>query len=548
VATRGRRSPEGRLGQAVSGPAGASTNRSGGDEAVVARLGELSRQFADNLTAATRDFAWHTSTESELAGLHPRDLERARRKAQASGVEGFLITLDAHSVAPALANLEDRALRKALYEAYTTRASDRGPRAGRFDNTAILSEMLELRHELARMSGFRNYAALALADGVFPDPDQAERALVVAHRGTRGQAQAELDTLWAFAKEKGVPRGFAVWDLPFYAAWWQREELGFDADQVREYLDLNASIEGALTFARDLLHLTLTPLPPATAPGGTHHGYRVSERDGAPLGLLLLDVFGPDPWVSEERVRLLDERVDGLPVVAVECGFEAPWGDGPIQLAHSDLRVLFRCVGRALHLLLTRAGAQPGHAPPQALLGSEVAGHLLERFASNYETLQTFARHCDTGSPLPRDLFSLLVRSNSAHAGLATSAALELELFDLRIHRDHVPSAKSTQLRVQVLDTFTQVRREQSVLPPAYWTRFANSSTAIFVHGRGARLWERDLARRLSAELYAALETTGFSGETTRRLREGLFAAGGQGVVQRLAASLDGAPPLALRH
>lgn len=522
----------------MTGLALESSSSVAGREALVARLSELARKFADNVTSATRDFAWHTSTESEFAGLQPRDLERARRGARARGLDGFLLTLDAHSVAPALASLDDRVLRKALYEANSTRASDRGPRAGRFDNTPIVSEMLELRHELAKMSGFRNYAALALAGGVFPDPDEAERALVVAHRGTRGRAQAELDTLWAFAKEKGVPRGFAVWDLAYYSAWWQREELGFDAARVREYLELDASIEGALTIARELLHLTITPVQAAVAPSATPRGYRVSERDGAPLGLLLLDAFGPEPWVSDEQVRVLPERDAGLPIVAVECGFESPWDGCPVRLDHAELRVLFRCLGRALQLLVTRAAAQSAPPSPQALLGSEIAGHLLERFASNYDTLQSFARHCDTGVPLPPNLFEQLLRSNSAHAGLAISAALELQLFDLRIHRDHVPAAKSTHLRAQVLDTFTQIRREQSVLPPSYWTRFANTCTPSFVHGRGARLWERDFARRMGAELYAALETAGFSSEALRRLREGFFAVGERGVQQRLTASV----------
>jgi oligopeptidase A len=538
LASRQRRVPEGWLGQAVTGLALESSSSVAGREAIVARLSELARKFAGNVISATRDFAWHTSTESELAGLQPRDLERARLAAQARGLEGFLLTLDAHSLAPALASLDDRALRKALYEANSTRASDRGPRAGRFDNTQIVSEMLELRHELARISGFRNYAAMALADGVFPDPDEAERALVLAHRGTRSQAQAELDSLWAFAKEKGVPRGFAVWDLAYYSAWWQREELGFDAARFREYLELDASIEGALTVARGLLHVTITPVQTAVAPSATPRGYRVSERDGAPLGQLLLNAVGPDPWVSEEQVRLLQETDDGLPIVAVECGFEPPRDGCPVRLDHAELRVLFRCLGRALQLLVTRAGGQSAEPSHQALLGGQIAGHLLERFASNFDTLQSFARHCDTGTPLPPNLFAQLLRSNSAHAGLATSAALELELFDLRIHRDHVPSAKSTQLRAQVLDTFTQIRREQSVLPPSYWTRFANACMPIFAHGSGARLWERDFARRMSADLYAALETAGFSSEAMRRLREGFFAVGERGVQQRLAASV----------
>jgi oligopeptidase A len=498
---------------------------------LVSRLSERAREFAGNLASATRDFAWHVAAPSELAGLPPRDVERARHRAHEAGLDGYLLTLDAHSFAPAMARLEDRALRKTLYEAMYTRASDRGPRAGRFDNTAVLSDILELRYQLARQSGCSNYAALALRDGVITEPDAAEAALLGSHRGTRASAQAELDTLWAFAKEKGVPRGFSNWDLPYYLTLWQRERLGFDANALRDYFELGASLEGALGLARRGLGVTVSQVTGSSDP---HVRRYVVEEGGVVLGQLEVDPFGAGALLGEATVT---PNATG---VRIECGFERPWDDATvILLEHSEVETLFRCVGRALFLLRTRSFEAPSR---QALLGSSVAGYLYESFASHTATLGAFARHCQTGEPLSAELLDTLTKSRSTHAALDASARLEMELFDIRVHRDHIPAAKATQLRVQVLDTFTQVRREQSVLPASYWTRFANISTALFVHDEGARSWEHSWARKVAADLFNALVTSSDPLAAATSLRDTLFDPAGAGVLERLSRALGQSP------
>jgi oligopeptidase A len=500
---------------------------------LTARLHELARQFASNLASSTRDFAWHVTSAAELAGLPDDDLERAKRTAESAGVDGFLLTLDAHSFFPALASLEDRGLRKNLYEAFYTRASDRGPRAGNFDNTPLLTEMLELRFQLARQAGFSNFAALAVQDGVVSDPDGAESTLLALHRTTRAKAQAELDTLWAFAKEKGVPRGFSNWDLPFYLALWQRERLGFDARAMRDYFELEASVRGAFDLAAKLLGVGISPAP------GLPQSYVLRAAGGAELGVVELEPFGSAAFLGEELVVPITDAA-ATPSVRIECGFEQPWfPEAAVRLDHLQLQTLFRCVGRALYLLVTASLDHPRGPSRQALLGSRVAGYLYERFASDFATLAAFARHRQTGQALSHELFDSLVQSRAAHTALSAASELELELFDIRVHRDHIPAAKSTQLRVQVLDTFTQVRREQSVLPPSYWTRFANISTPLFVHDEASRLWERSWARNRATALFEHLK----HGSGQAALRETFWAAGEAGVMERVACALGEALP-----
>ncbi|HEY8944037.1 MAG TPA: M3 family metallopeptidase [Polyangiaceae bacterium] len=508
---------------------------------IAARLSELASTFASNVAAATADFSKPIEHEAELAGMSAQAKQRAQRKAEEQGLQGFLLTLDSPSYHRAIASLDDRVLRKSLYEAYYTRASDRGPRAGRFDNTPVLNEVLELRLELALSRGFKNYAELALHDGIVTDPDEVERRLLWEHRGTRQRAQAELDLLWAFAKKKGVPRGFSVWDLPYYAAWLIREELGVDEELLNAHFGFADALKGALTVASERLGLHVMALAPESSAERGRAAYRVANVGGRIWGVLDFDAFG-SPVSSENGVFDLDAPDDGVPVVRVQCGIEAPLPGEPIQLKHTDIRTLFRRTGHALFLLLTRTGSHSAKASPSATLGGEVAGRFFERFASHFDTLQSFARHRETGHPLGHAQFEQLVRRNNVHRELDASQALELFLFDLRVHRDHAPRGKSTQLRAQVLDTFTQIRREQSVLPPSYWTRFANICAPIFAGDRAARLWQDDWAERMGSALYAALESSGFSNQVTRQQRDSFWAVGDLGIRTRIERALGQLP------
>ncbi|HET9934107.1 MAG TPA: M3 family metallopeptidase [Polyangiaceae bacterium] len=501
-------------------------------ERLRARIEELGRDFAANVALAT---AAHVRPvdEAELAGMAPDDRERARRRATARGLEGHALTLDAPSYRAALASLDDRGLRKTLYEAYMTRASDRGPYAGQFDNTPLLSEILELRYELARELGFKNYAELALSEGVLRDPDEAEARLVSHHRQTKSRAQAELDELWAFAKEKGVPRGFSPWDLPYYAAWWSRQNFASTEAEVRRYFSLQGVLAGAMELAAALTGVSFVEME--TSAQHAKRRYRVANEAGVTVGFLMFETHATDSLLTNARVSLLPDTEDGLRVVQVQCDLETPNLADPGPLSLGQIEALLRGLGSALFLLL----AQPAtSARPQDQVGAQVAGAYLQLFASRFDTLQDFARRSATDSEFPLALFDDLTKRRETHAGLAASEELELSLFDLRIHRDHIPRHKATQLRVQVLDTFTQIRREQSVLPHSYWTRIANFDLAIFVDGRAARLWERDFARAMATELFALTGKSEGAVGTMRHLRSTFWATAERPLLSRLADAL----------
>lgn len=525
-------------------PQSASTARNPSNEArtteILERLSLLKEQFLKNVADATRDFEKTIEDEAALVGLSERDKARAKRQAELRGQRGYLLTLDKPSYWAVANHADDRPLRKTLYEAYFTRASDHGPRKGRFDNTPMVTEILELEHELATLFGFENFAAYALYGGPIEDPFQGERFLTKLNRPTRAKAQAELDKLWAFAKEKGVPRGFSQWDLTYYAAWYHREVLHIDDSAIREHFLLADVIAGLLSLSHTFLGVTITPLSPGV-PLDLKQTYRITDTDGSVLALLELDPYAEDDDLFEARVSL-GKNPDGERTLTLQGGLETPFDDSPVLLSHAEVERFFRAFGRGLFLVLSRTDFAPIELEHDRDVASRVAGAFFNCFANHFDTLATFSKHYVTGAPLPKALFDQIIERNNVHANIWRAQSLDLLLFDIRIHRDHVEAENATQLRSQIQDTFMQVRREQAVLPPSYWTRLAQTSASLFVYGQGARLWEVDWAIQHAAELWAHFETSGHSGEMAKRYREIFFTAAETRVTERLSAALEKAP------
>lgn len=512
-------------------------------EELVVRLAELARRFEGNVVAATDDWTRHVLDEAALQSMPARALASARSRAAAQGLDGFLLTLHERSYEAALHHLDDRQLRRELYEARVTRASDRGPRAGRFDNTELVQEILALRHELAQRLGATSYAELAQRHGVLRAPDDVERYLFRQAAAVRARAQAELDAIWAFAKEQGVPKGFSTWDLGYYAQRLRREQPDFCEEGLRPYLSLPDVLGGLFALCERLLDVRAAPLATPGDAQGTHLRYRLLAADAGELGRLEIEPLRSDERVEGAQVALLDDG-GGDPVLRVGCDLD-PAQEGQILLDDAQLAALLRCLGQGLYALLARAKPASTPALRRAdATASEIAGSYFELFASDFDTLATFARDRARGAPLPRALWDALTRQREIDAGLTAAQELELALFDLRVHRDFVPAEKATRLRAHVLDTLGQVRREICVLRPPFWERLANTSRALFVEGRGARVWERSWAKQVAKELFGACRSSGFSGAVARKQRDGFWIARERGLLDRLTDALGHRPAL----
>jgi len=441
--------------------------------------------------------------------MTPDAKESARAVARAEGRGGFLLTLDRPSYWAVMRHAEDRALRRELYEAQITRASDRGPLAGQFDNGPLVEEILALRHQQARLLGFSSHAQAAVCSTMAGSADRAERFLLELNSRLRPQAEAELEAVWALAKSRDGLKGFRPWDLAYYAERLKEQQLGWSEGELRQYFSAPRVVAGMLGLAEKQYGLVLVPHPERVERDGPAVTVRVFDGDGSELGVLGLELYGAREARGEPEVAAVvprrSEHSPQPPAVQVYCNLSPPVETRPCLIHPDEVRSLFHEFGCALYCLAAAAlGPVDSGNARVAMESAELFGHVFANDFFDGVALSTVARHVETGEPLPITEPACLRACHPYPWALATVGEIESALFDLRMHRDYVPAERASRLRSQVLDTLAQTRREVSLLAPPPWDRSASSFVPVFGSSRGGgyfvHLWADAIAADVAGD------------------------------------------------
>jgi oligopeptidase A len=519
--------------------------------AIVRRLSELGAKFQENVIDSVKAWHKHVTDEGRLVGMTVHGKALARDRAQATGLEGFLLTIDLPGYDAVARYADDRDLRREVYEAFATRASDRGPLAGRFDNGPLVEETLALRYELARLLGYRNYAEVSLETKMAESPEEAEAFLLDLNRRVRPRALAELEDMRAFAAERDGIGELHPWDVAYYAEKLKTRRLGFSDDDIRPYFALDRVVRGMFSLVMRLYGLRIEQDRSVATWHPDVTTYRLRSEDGAYVGMFYLDPFArrdkrEGAWMDECVVRRRTKSALQHPAAYLVCNFAPPLEGKPSLLTHREVVTLFHEFGHGLHHLLTKVDdfAASGIRGVEGD-AVELPSQFMENWCYDGPTLASFARHVETGEPLPAALLEKLRAERSFQAGLATVRQLEFGLFDLRIHRSEPLSG------ARVLEVLAEARREVSVLPPPEWNRLPSSFSHIFAGGYAAGYYGYKWAEVLSADAFAAFEETSFAPDTGRRFRDAILARGGSQPAMSLYVAFRGRKPTIdalLRH
>jgi oligopeptidase A len=521
-------------------------------KAISMRLSELQTKFEENLMDAIQAWSKTVSDETQLTGMTAAAIRSARAKAQARNLDGWLLTLDFPSYDAVITYADNRELRREIYEAYATRASDQGPLAGRYDNTPLMAEILDLRREQAQLLGYADFAALSLTTKMADSANEVEAFLLdLAHRA-RPRALAELDELKAFAVKLDGLSDFQPWDVPYYAEKLKEQKLGLSDEELRPYFPLPQVRDGMFELVERLYGVRIQPAPDVTTWHADVSAHALVDDKGARVGLFYLDPYARDDkrsgaWMDECVNRR--RTADGVqyPAAYLTCNFTPPQPNQPALLTHEEVLTLFHEFGHGLHHLLTRVDeAAVAGIHGVSWDAVELPSQFMENWAFDPATLHRFARHWQTGELLPDALIAQLRASRSFQTGLATMRQIEFGLFDLRLHRDHDPARGA-----RVLETLQQVRSEVAVLLPPAYNRMPNSFGHIFAGGYAAGYYSYKWAEVLSADAYAAFEESGFAAETGHRFRDTILAQGGSREAMELFIEFRGRKPqidALLRH
>jgi oligopeptidase A len=534
--------------------------------ATALRLSELQAKFQENVLDAVQNWEKHVADASALAGMTEQGLAAAREKAASKGLTGFRLTLDFPSYDAVVTYADDRALRRELYEAYATRASDRGPLAGRFDNGPVMSEILALRDEQARILGFRDFAEMSLATKMAESPDAVERFLLDLGARARPRALAELSELQAFAGARDGILELEPWDVPYYAEKLKAQKLGFSAEELRPYFQAPEVIRGMFALAERLYGVRIEAVTGVATwhPDVTTYAVRDREKtgDGDAIGFFYLDPYAREDkrggaWMDECVGRRRTRTVDQRPIAYLTCNFAPPLSGQPALLTHEEVRTLFHEFGHGLQHMLT-AVEEPAVSGIRGIEWDavELPSQFMENWCYDEATLLGFARHVHTGAALPADLLDRLRRSRTFHAALATVRQLEFALFDLRLHRaspgrdalgrarpEQTEQGAATSFDAALLAVLDDVRREVSVIVPPAWNRMPWSFSHIFAGGYAAGYYSYKWAEVLSADAFAAFEESGFAPSIGRRFRETVLSQGGSREAMAVFVDFRGRKP-----
>ncbi len=493
-------------------------------KAVMLELTQLQARFEENVLDATNGWNYRVVDASELQGLNASLVEQARARAHEQRAEGWLLTLDQPTYVAVVTDAESETLRRAFYEAWTTRASDQGPNAGKWDNSGVMENILRLRHEAARLLDFRTYAEYALSTRMAHSVDEVMQFLHELARTARAAAKREFEELEDFAGRK-----LAAWDVGFHAERLQRSRYSVSQEEMRPYFPLPNVLQGLFEVGEKLFGVRITERQGVPVWHPDVRFFDITGADGRPTGSFYLDAYArankrSGAWMDECVGRKRLASGSALPVAYLVCNFLPPSQGRPALLTHDDVLTLFHEFGHGLHHLLTRVD-YPSIAGINGVSWDavELPSQFLENYAWHPEVLRRISRHVDSGAPLPPETQNRLIATRSFHAGLQMMRQLEFALFDFRLHAEYDPAKGG-----RVLETLNEVRREVAVVPVPDWNRFPNSFGHIFAGGYAAGYYSYKWAEVLAADAFSAFEENGvFDRQTAQRFLDAILTRGG---------------------
>jgi oligopeptidase A len=491
---------------------------------VLLELTQLQSKFEENVLDATNAWSHHVADEAELAGLNESIVEQARRRAHEQRREGWVLALDQPTYVAVVTDAQSRPLRRAFYEAWSTRASDQGPSAGRWDNSQVMEDILSRRHEAALLLGFKNYAEYALATRMARSVEEVLTFLDELARTARATAEREFAELAQFAGEK-----LEAWDVGFYAERLQRSRYAVSQEELRPYFCLPRVLTGLFEVAERLFDVHIRAREGVALWHPDVRFFEICDAAGHAIGSFYLDAYArankrSGAWMDECIGRKHLTAGSTLPVAYLVCNFLPPSGSHPALLTHDDVLTLFHEFGHGLHHLLTRVD-YPSLAGINGVAWDavELPSQFFENYAWQSDVLQRISSHVTTGAALPAALKERLIRTRSFHAGLQMVRQLEFALFDFRLHAAYDPSRGG-----RIAEVLAEVRAAVGVTPVPPWNRFAHSFGHVFAGGYAAGYYSYKWAEVLAADAFGAFEEHGvFDRVTAQRFLDAILARGG---------------------
>ena len=505
----------------------------------------LGKAFSDHVLDATDSFVHVITDEADLKGLPEDVIAAAADLAQQKKLQGWAFSLHFPSYYPVMQYSENRSLRRLMYEAYVTRASELAPEYAQgkidWDNTQNMLEQLKLRDEEAVMLGFKNYAALSLAPKMANDVEEVDVFLTNFAQKAKPFALKDWQELSAFAKsELAIADGLEPWDIAFASERLKQERYAFSENELKQYFPLPKVLEGLFGVIQTLFGVKIESADLPTWHADVQ-SFSVKNAENRIVAYFYLDPYARPgkrggAWMDDARGRrVLPNGEIQVPVAYLVCNFAPPVKvDGVLRqptITHDDVITLFHESGHGLHHLLTQVSALGVSGINGVEWDAvELPSQFMENFCWEWEVLEKMTAHAETGKALPKELFNKMLAAKNFQNGYMTLRQVVMSLTDWRLHSSLDPKNAQGQA---VLDLSRSIADQFNVIPQPALSRWINTFSHIFAGGYAAGYYSYKWAEVLSADVYAAFEESAkltgsiLDVETGKRYRTEILEVGG---------------------
>ncbi len=474
------------------------------------KLDELSNQFSQNLLNATNEYNYIITDEKDVNNLPKSDKNQISFKQ--NGITKYKLTLQAPIYTAYMTYGTNRAIREALYKAYTTRAPQ---------NAELIDEILRLRFEMANLLGFKNYVEYSMASKMAPSSKKVLNFLQKLTDASANQAKKEIRELQSIADIK-----LQSHDIAFYSEILKQQKHKINQEDYRPYFEQTKVVDGLFQFLQQLFGLTCKSIKLELWDKKVKV-YDVYIKDEL-KARLYLDLESrknkrDGAWMHNWQTHgILEDKTTQLASALIVCNFPSSDEENPSLLRHDDVVTLFHEMGHAIHHILSDV-QQIGVSGVNGVQWDavEYPSQFLENFAYEPEVLRLFARHYQTDEILPEALIKQLIHAKNFQSALSMLRQLEFSMFDLQIHSKLY---QGQQIQI-ILD---RIREQTALIKPPAYNKFQNGFSHIFAGGYAAGYYSYKWAEVLSADTFFQVIDEGiFNSKTAKKYLDIILKKGG---------------------
>ncbi len=494
------------------------------------KLSELKTSYENNLLDSTQSWELILEEDSRLQGLPDYAVAMLKQYAEQKSLTGYRITLDMPCYIAVITYAQDRALRKEIYQAFSTRASDQGYTDKKWNNAEIMVEILQNRMEKAKLLGFSHYSELSLQTKMAASYDDVVKFLNDLAEKSLPVARKDIEQLKEFAKSEGFTEDLMAWDNAYFSEKLKQQKYEISDEDLKPYFSEDLVVSGLFKIVEKLYQIKISEIKNDIEKW--HEDVRffeIQDVNGKITGKFYLDLYARDgkrggAWMDECINRYkINEKIQ-QPVAYLTCNLTPPIGNEPALFTHDEVITLFHEFGHGLHHMLTTVDVPEVSGINGVEWDAvELPSQFMENFCWQKEALDLFAKHYKTGEPLPDELYQKMIRAKNFQSSLQMVRQIEFSLFDMQLHQKiDIETEQDIQ---QILD---DVRKKVAVIIPPSFNKFQNSFAHIFAGGYAAGYYSYKWAEVLSADAFSVFEKEGiFNRKTGKRFLQCIISRGG---------------------